>query len=81
MRVALWIAAALFLVLLLLYALWALTRGNARRALERLRKAHAHLTPEQKATLIAQQVAWYLSLPEDQQTAELWERIQAGEGP
>jgi hypothetical protein len=72
---------ALFLVYLLLNALSALSRRNERRALERLRQAHAELSPEQRARSLAQRVALYFSLPADQQTEEKWEWVQSGEEP
>lgn len=68
MHTVLWIASALAIAWLVLAALSALARRNEGRALQRLKKAHEELSVEQKANRIAQRVAWYFSLPEDQQS-------------
>jgi hypothetical protein len=78
-HVALWLASAFFLVWLFLAALSSLIRLNERRALRRLRKAHAELSPEQKSSRVAQRVEWYFNLPEDQQTQEKWEWVQSSD--
>ncbi|SRR5712692_4198391 len=77
-HLAIWVVSALFIFWFAITGLHFVTRRNKRRALRRLREAHANLSPEQKADGTAQRVEWYLNLPEGQQTLKNWESVQPG---
>ncbi len=62
-HLAIWVVSALFIFWFAMTAWSFVTRRNQRRALRRLRDAHANLSPEQKADETAQRVEWYLNLP------------------
>src|SRR5438034_695239 len=79
-HLAIWVVSALFIFWFAMTAWSFVTRRNQRRALRRLRDAHANLSPEQKADETAQRVEWYLNLPEGQQTVKTWESVQPGTG-
>jgi hypothetical protein len=53
------------------YAKW-----NERRALRRLKEAHASLSPEQQDSKLARRVEWYANLPKESRTPELWKWVE-----